>query len=61
MLERLLFPDERHPVRTRPEPDWVVIHRELRRPHVTKQLLWQEYREQSPDGRDCLTARNEEA
>src|SRR6058998_1488264 len=27
-----------------------AIHRELRRPHVTKQLLWQEYREQSPEG-----------
>ena len=50
VLERLLFPDEHHPVRTRPEPDWAAIHRELRRPHVTKQLLWQEYREQSPDG-----------
>jgi transposase len=49
-LERLLFPDEHHPVRTRPEPDWPALHRELRRPHVTKQLLWQEYREQHPDG-----------
>src|SRR2546422_5109676 len=50
VLERLLFPDEHHPVRTRPEPDWAAIHRELRRPHVTKQLLWQEYREAAPDG-----------
>src|SRR5437870_12551000 len=41
VLERLLFSDECHPVRTRPEPDWAAIHRELRRPHVTKQLLWQ--------------------
>ena len=49
-LERLLFPDEGHTPRTRPEPDWATLHRELRRPHVTKQLLWQEYREQSPDG-----------
>src|SRR3989475_7417744 len=50
VLERLLFPDEHHPVRTRPEPDWAALHRELRRPHVTKQLLWQEYREAQPDG-----------
>ncbi len=50
VLERLLFPDEHHPVRSRPEPDWAAIHRELRRPHVTKQLLWQEYREAQPDG-----------
>jgi len=50
VLERLLFPDEHHPVRMRPEPDWAAIHRELRRPHVTKQLLWQEYREAQPDG-----------
>ena len=49
-LERLPFRDEGHPVRTRPEPDWAAIHRELRRPHVTKQLLWQEYREQHADG-----------
>jgi len=49
-LTRLLFPDEGHPVWTRPEPDWALIHRELRRPHVTKQLLWQEYREQHRDG-----------
>src|SRR5881296_4667729 len=40
VLEGLLFPDEHHPVRTRPEPDWAAIHRELRRPHVTKQLLF---------------------
>src|SRR6266540_3969972 len=40
-LERLLFPDEGHPVSNRPEPGWIYIHRELQRRHVTKQLLWQ--------------------
>ena len=25
-LERLLFPDEHHPVSNRPEPDWAWIH-----------------------------------
>lgn len=49
-LERLLFPHERHPKARRPEPDWAEIHRELRRKHVTRMLLWQEYREGEPEG-----------
>ncbi len=49
-LTRLLFPHEGHPHAERPEPDWCVIHQELKRKHVTKQLLWQEYREGHPDG-----------
>jgi transposase len=49
-LTRLLFPTEGQPVRVRPEPDWAAIHRELRRPHVTKLLVWQEYREGEPAG-----------
>ena len=35
---------------TRPLPDWSEINRELRRKGVTLQLLWQEYKEQHPDG-----------
>ena len=31
-------------------PDWNVVHRELSRKGMTKQLLWQEYAEQHPDG-----------
>ena len=34
----------------RPEPDWACIHLEMRRPFVTLQLLWQEYREEHPHG-----------
>jgi transposase len=34
----------------RPQPDWTEVHRELRRPHVTLQLLWREYKERHPDG-----------
>lgn len=49
-LNRLLFPQEGHPVISRPEPEWCVIHQELKRKHVTKSLLWQEYRESHPDG-----------
>jgi transposase len=33
-----------------PLPDWTEIHRELRRPGVTLQLLWMEYKERYPDG-----------
>ena len=34
----------------RPEPDWAKVHVELRRKHVTKLLVWQEYREAHPNG-----------
>lgn len=33
-----------------PLPDFVEVHRELRRKSVTLQLLWQEYKEAYPDG-----------
>jgi transposase len=44
-LEAQLFPP-REPVsrHVRPEPDWAHMHRELRRPGVTLQLLWLEYK-----------------
>ena len=32
------------------EPDWSVIHRELKRPGVTQRLLGEEYRASEPDG-----------
>jgi transposase len=34
----------------RPRPNWAVVHRELRRPGVTLQLLWEEHRAVYPDG-----------
>ena len=34
----------------RPLPDWPTIHRELKRPGVTLQLLWEEHRGAHPDG-----------
>jgi transposase len=34
----------------RPQPDWPTIHRELKRPGVTLQLLWGEHRTAHPDG-----------
>ena len=26
-----------------PAPDWAAVHRELKRKHVTRQTLWEEY------------------
>jgi transposase len=34
----------------RPQPEWAAVHRELRRPGVTLQLLWEEHRVVHPDG-----------
>jgi transposase len=36
--------------RRRHEPDWAAIHKELKRKHVTLQILWDEYIERYPDG-----------
>lgn len=32
------------------EPDWTEVHRELKRKHVTLQILWDEYIGRYPDG-----------
>ena len=49
-LEGLLFPDEKSPKLTRPEPDWALVHAELKKKGVTKLLVWHEYREAQPEG-----------
>lgn len=50
-LEQLLFPPPPPPGSVRQMPDYAAIHRELQsRKHVTLHLLWQEYKEQQPDG-----------
>jgi transposase len=36
--------------RHRAVPDWAQIHQELKKPGVTLQLLWEEYRAPHPDG-----------
>jgi transposase len=38
------------PKRSKSEPDWNYIHKELKRKGVTLQLLWEEYKEENPDG-----------
>ena len=36
--------------RLRPEPNWAAMARELKRPGVTLQILWEEYREEHASG-----------
>ena len=48
-LYRRQQPSHRMGVRRWVEPDWAKIHLELRRPHVTLALLWEEYRVQQPE------------
>jgi transposase len=38
------------PSPAQPLPDWAYIHQELRRQNVTLQLLWEEYRQNHPEG-----------
>ena len=35
---------------TRPHPDWDQVHTELKQKGMTRLLLWEEYKEQHPDG-----------
>lgn len=49
-LGRLLFPSQASTGQRRfSEPNYPAVHQELKRKCVTKQLLWQEYRQQHPD------------
>lgn len=43
-LQSRLYPPPRPRSSTRREPDYAVLHQELKRPGVTLQLLWEEYR-----------------
>lgn len=46
-----LFPDAGTPSSTDARaPNWASVHAELRRKHVTRQLLWEEYRAEYPEG-----------
>ena len=49
-LELRLYPPAVAAKDQRPQPDWAEVHRELRRPGVTLQLLWEEHRAVHPDG-----------
>ena len=43
-LQARLYPPPRPRSSTRLEPDYAALHQELKRPGVTLQLLWEEYR-----------------
>jgi transposase len=52
-LEAALFRQPTAPVPLhlhKAPPDYVAIHQQLQKPHVTLQLLWEEYQEANPDG-----------
>jgi len=51
-LESRLYPPARRaPAQAeRPEADWAAVHEELKCRDMTLSLVWQEYREQHPDG-----------
>src|SRR6476469_4377197 len=50
-LEKQLFPPPPPPsAGQRPQPDFAAIHKELKGPNVTLQLLWEEYKQEHPDG-----------
>jgi transposase len=51
-LETRLYGEagRRQGYRRRAEPDWAAVNRELKRKHVTLQILWGEYIEANPDG-----------
>ena len=50
-LEKQLFPPPPPPsAGQRPQPDYATIHKELKGPNVTLQLLWEEYRQEHSDG-----------
>lgn len=54
-LEERLFTRSEEELRPgRPEPDWLEVHRERKRKHVTLQLLWLEYKAANPAGADRL-------
>jgi len=48
-LEARLFPSAKAAA-ARPEPDWQEVRQEMTKKGVTLSLLWQEYREENPDG-----------
>jgi transposase len=48
-LSELLFPEEEKPS-SKPAPDFIYLHREMKKKGVTLQLLYEEYKRDNPDG-----------
>lgn len=53
-LSAILFPELRQYMKPsyhrKPHPDWNYVHSELKKKGVTRQLLWEEYKQANPDG-----------
>lgn len=49
-LERMMFPPQKAKKENLPLPDWDEVDQELRKPGVTRKLLWNEYLVEHPDG-----------
>ena len=49
-LTRVMFSDPEVVNGRPPAPDWAQLYLELKKKHVTKQLLWEEYKSTRPDG-----------
>ena len=50
LLEQRLFPPALPSNVKRPQPNWAYIHSELKRKHVTLDLLWREYKQTHVEG-----------
>lgn len=48
-LEQCLFPSAKKASEKRSCPNWALVHQELGRKGVTRQLLWTEFREEDPN------------
>ncbi len=49
-LKTRLFPPPKPKKKRRPQPDWKWVDKEMRKPQVTRKLLWTEYIAEHPDG-----------
>ena len=49
VLESMLFPSAIKIGKKRSCPDWVLIHKDLRKKGVTRKLLWVEHKDEDPD------------
>jgi len=49
-LEELLYTKALSSPPDRPLPDWNMVHQELKKKSVTLNLLWEEYKEENPNG-----------
>ena len=49
-LAELFYPGaDTHANPRREAPDWAAVHEELKRPHMTRQLVWEEYTQRYPN------------